>query len=110
MPQRFAQNKVLGLAVGERSLVVAEASRAGGAPRVTLAGTFAYPPGVSLDTPADLGKALAAFLKDKGFGARHAAVGLPARWVLSKAKELPPSDAATAAEALRLQVEGEFSG
>jgi hypothetical protein len=107
--QRIGQNKVLGIAVGDRSLVVAEASRAGGPPRVTLAAAFAYPAGVGLDQPDALGQAFGQFLKDRGFAARQVVVGVPARWVLSKPKDVPPADPATVAEALRLQVEGEFT-
>ncbi|QOV89822.1 hypothetical protein [Humisphaera borealis] len=120
MAQRTGQNKFLGVAIGEKSLVIAEASRSGNAPagssplgaatgRVTQAATFVYPAGVTLDTPEPLGSALGAFLKERGFAARHVVVGVPARWVLSKPKEVPPADPDLIAEALRLQVEGEFS-
>lgn len=109
MAQRIGQSKVLGIAIGEKSLVVAEAVRAGETPRITLAATFSFPQGSSLDNSAALGAALATFLKDKGFTARQAVVGVPARWVLSKAKEVPPADPSVIADALRLQVEGEFS-
>lgn len=100
---------MLGIAIGDKSLVVAEASRGPQGPRVTLAASFAYLAGAGLDQPEALGASLAAFLKDKGFTARQAVVGVPARWVLSKPKEAPPADPATVAEVLRLQVEGEFS-
>jgi len=108
--QRIGQHKILGVAIGETSLVVAEASRGGGSPpRVTQAATFAYPEGLSLQTPEPLGRALGAFLKSREFSARHAVIGVPARWVLSKAREVPAADPDLVAEALRLQVEGEFS-
>ena len=109
MAQRIGQNKVLGLAIGDRSLVVAEASRTGGPARVTLAAPFPFPEGVGLNQPAALGAALGQFLRDRGFTARQVVVGVPARWVLSKPKDVPPADDATVAEALRLQVEGEFT-
>lgn len=115
MAQRTGHSKYLGLAIGEKSLVVAEAARTGGAAaapatgRVTQVATFAYPPGVALDTPETLGRALAEFLKARSFSARHAVVGVPARWVLSKPKEVPPAEPDVIVEALRLQVEGEFS-
>lgn len=115
MAQRTGHQKLLGIAIGERSLVVAEATRnpaaADGAAvgRVTQAATFIYPDGLTLDTPEPLGQALSAFLKERSFSARHAAVGVPARWVLSKSREVPPADPDLIAEALRLQVEGEFS-
>jgi hypothetical protein len=100
---------MLGIAIGEKSLVIAEAVRAGDAPRITLAASFIYPLDSGLENPAALGEALAAFLKEKGFTARQVVVGVPARWVLSKPKEVPPADPSVIAEALRLQVEGEFT-
>ena len=55
------------------------------------------------------GAALAEFLRQKQFTARHAVVGLPAKWLLVKTKEVPPADSKTASDLLRLQAEGDFS-
>ncbi len=100
--------KVLGLAIGERSLLAAEITP-GDRPAVRLLHELVYPQGVSLAEPAALGEALSAFLRDKKFTAKSAVVGLPARWLLVKSKEVPPADAATLNNILRLQAEGEFS-
>ncbi len=102
-------NKVLGLALGERSLLAAEVANAAAGPEVRRAAEFVYPDGLSTKDPAALGAALAAFLKDGGFSARAAVVGLPARWLVVKSKDVPPADPATLADLLRLQAEGEFS-
>jgi hypothetical protein len=111
-------NKVLGLAIGERSILAAElaAGAAGGAqPEVRRLAEFPLPAEASLGgsaaavDPAALGKALGEFLREQKFTARSAVVGLPARWLLFKSKEVPPADSATAADLLRLQAEGEFS-
>ncbi len=105
-------NKVIGLAVGEQSLLAAEVvagPAAGGRPEVRLLAEFVYPDGVNPAVPAALGEALAAFLRDQRFTARNAVVGLPARWLIVKPKDVPPTDPATLAELLRLQAEGEFS-
>jgi hypothetical protein len=101
-------NKVIGLSLGEQSLLAAEVAL-GEKPAVKRAAEFAYPEGVTLDNAAALGKALGEFLRANGFAARHAAVGIPVRWLAVKAKDVPPADAATLAEILRLQTEGEFS-
>jgi hypothetical protein len=101
---------MLGLAIGEDAVLVAELA-GGDSPKVRRLGEFAYPQGLSLehDAPA-VGRALGEFLQRQGFSGRTAVVGLPAKWLLVKPRELPPADAATAADLLRLQAEGEFSG
>ena len=103
-------NKAIGLALGERSALVAEVA-AGGAdrPAVRAVGEFAYPDGVTIQHPAELGAALGAFLRDQKFAARSAVVGLPARWLVVKPKDVPPADPATLADLLRLSAESEFS-
>jgi hypothetical protein len=102
------QNKVIGLAIGERSLLAAELT-AGDKPTARQLAEFVYPDGASFQNPQTLGKALGEFLKANGFTAKAAIVGLPARWLVVKPKEVPPTDATTLAEMLRLQAEGEFS-
>jgi hypothetical protein len=101
---------MLGIALGERSMLVAEVIVATGGPEVVKAVEFSYPEGQTLaKDPAVLGAALGAFLKEKGFGARIAVFGLPARWVLSKQKEVPALQDNLLADTLRLQAESEFS-
>jgi hypothetical protein len=102
------QNKVIGLAIGERSLLAAELT-AGDKPSARQLAEFVYPDGLSTANPDALGKALGEFLGANGFTAKSAVVGLPARWLVVKPKEVPPTDPATLAEMLRLQAEGEFS-
>ena len=105
-PLRF--NKVIGLSVGEKSLMAAEVNL-GEKPEVKLLAEFVYPDGVSTQQPDALGAALGDFLRDNKFTAKAAVVGLPARWLVVKAKDVPPADPATLANLLRLQAEGEFS-
>jgi hypothetical protein len=102
-------NKVLGLAIGERSVLAAELSRSGGRTRATRLAEFEFPPGVSPDDAEQLGKALAAFLRDRGFSARRAVIGLPLKWAVVKPKEVPPATPATVAGLLLLQAEREFA-
>ncbi len=101
-------NKVIGLSLGEKSLMAAEVNL-GEKPEVKLLAEFVYPDGVSTQQPDALGAALADFLRDNKFTAKAAVVGLPARWLVVKPKEVPPADPATLANLLRLQAEGEFS-
>jgi hypothetical protein len=100
--------KVVGLALGEKSLLAAEAS-ALPSPRVTLLEEFVYPAGLTPQQPVELGAALEKFLKEKGFTAKAAVIGIPVRWLLVRRKEVPPSDEATLIDLLRLGAEAEFS-
>ncbi|HEY2588203.1 MAG TPA: hypothetical protein VGI81_20840 [Tepidisphaeraceae bacterium] len=99
---------VLGISVGERSLLVAQVG-AGGAsspgPRVCRIAEFAYPSGVSIDDGEALGAALRAFLRAGGFAAGRAVLGVPAKWLMLRTHRIPPADESTAADLLRLQVE-----
>ncbi len=107
---RVRYNKVIGIALGERSLLAAELILTGAAkPEVRKLAELQYPDAVSVDQPAALGAALAALLKEKGFTANSAVVGLPARWLAVKAREVPATDESTLIDLLRLQAEGEFS-
>ena len=101
-------NKVIGLSIGEKSLMAAEVNL-GEKPEVKLLVEFVYPDGVSPQQPEPLGVALGEFLRDNKFTAKAAVVGLPARWLVVKSKDVPPADPSTLANLLRLQAEGEFS-
>jgi hypothetical protein len=100
--------KILGLAVGERSLFAAEVS-AGARPQIRKLAELVYPPGISPQQPRELGQVLATFLRDQGVSAGAAIVGIPVKWLLVKCKEVPPVDGTTLSDMLRLQAESEFS-
>jgi hypothetical protein len=102
------QKKVLGLSLGEKSLLAAEVM-AGPRPQVLHVAEMVYPEGISANEPAQLAPLLAAFLAEHGFAARQVIVGIPARWIVVKPKEVPPTDEATLIQLLRLQAEAEFS-
>lgn len=102
-------SRMLGLAFSERAVMVAEVAAASGGLELTRAATFAFPAGVGLSDPDAVGSALGQFLRENAYATRAAVLGIPAKWVLSKSKEVPPADAATAAEVLRLAAEGDYS-
>lgn len=105
--KRSRRKKVLGLAIGDRSILAAEVV-AGERPEVTQIGELVYPEGVSPSTPELLGKLLGDFLRERQFSARVAVVGLPARWLIVRPKEVPPADVATVTGMLRLAAEADF--
>src|SRR5688500_1538278 len=106
----------LGIAVGDRSIAVAEVapSRGSGArdrwevrrvaefvppaPDATGAATGAAP----VDA-ATAGAALGRFLRENGFAGGRAVVGVPARWLVAREREVPPAGLEQAAEVLRMQ-------
>ncbi len=106
--KRVGHKKVLGLSIGERSLLVAEVV-AGDKPEVRQLGELVYPEGLSPNNPQELGSALGAYLKTRQMTATHAVVGIPVRWLVAQAKDVPAVDEETLTSILRLQAEAEFS-
>ena len=104
---RSSKRRMLGVSLGERALAVAEVAWNGGGPRIVKAAEYRYPAGVTLADGTALGGALKHFLRDAGFAARQAVVGLPARWLISRAHVVPPADAETVSSMLRLRGEAE---
>jgi hypothetical protein len=102
-------NKMLGIAVGEKSMLVAEVHATAGQPQVVKTAEFRYPEGQSLKDVETLGAAFNDFLKAQDFSARTALFGLPAKWIVSKAKEVPAVGASLLADTLRLRAPMEFS-
>ena len=94
--------------MGERSLLAAELVAAD-RPQVKRLAELVYPEGVSISQPAELAKILAHFLKDNQFSTRTAVIGIPLKWLVVKAKEVPPADEATLSQMLRVEAEAEFS-
>ena len=60
-----------------------------------------YPEGVSPTDAAPFGELLATFRKEQGFTARATVIGLPAKWIVVKQKEVPATDDKTLADLLR---------
>jgi len=102
-------NKVIGLTIGQRSMLVAEVSQRGGKPTMQQYAEFVYPEGVGLADADKLGPALAQFWKQQRFGTREVIIGLPAKQLITRRKEVPAASEAIASSTLRLQAESEFS-
>ena len=98
----FANSSFLGIAIGERSLTVAEVCQSQGKWEVRRCAQFEPPS----EQP---GEAFGRFLRENRFSASQAVVGLPAKWVVAREKDIPPATAEQAADVLRLQAERLFS-
>ena len=101
--------KMLGLAVAERSMIAVEVVAVGGRYRAVRAATFVYPDQASLDSPAQLGKAVRQFLRAEGFSARRCVIGLEAKWLMAREKLIPPGSDDSLAGILSIQAEREFT-
>jgi hypothetical protein len=102
--------RLLGIVVGERSMLVAEVPsdrQTAAPPRLA---TFVFPDGITLDTPEALGSSFADFLSKNDFGAKEVVIGVPVRQLVARQVELPPTDPGTAAQLLWLQTPVHFSG
>jgi hypothetical protein len=97
--------KALGISLGEKSLLVAQAACDAAGPQVTRVAEFTYPEGVNLEKGEALGAALKEFLNSSGFTARRALIGVPAKWLVVRPHQIPPTDPATAIALLGIQVE-----
>ena len=99
------RHRTLGIALEEKALLVAEArpSEAGASPHG--AAHMEIP---EAGLPAAAGK-LRGFLREHGFRARRAVVGVPARWVVCREMAVPPVDEAQLAGLLRIRAEREIA-
>jgi hypothetical protein len=95
----------LGISLGDRSIAFAEVAVNGGKRVVRRTATMPLTPDRSLDKPAALGPAVAAFLRERKFTAPRAVVGIPAKWLIALEKEIPPAADEQARAMLRLQAE-----
>jgi hypothetical protein len=101
----FASTNLLGIAIADRVVACAELTGRGDRATVKRAATFVLPPDLSLEKPEQLGQAFGAFLKEQGFSASHAIIGIPAKWVIAVEKEVPPASHDQVVTLLRLQAE-----
>ncbi|MCD6417146.1 MAG: hypothetical protein J7M08_10700 [Planctomycetes bacterium] len=106
----FGRNRFLGLALEERRILAAVVQRTHGEECALLrAATFVFPEGASWHTaPAELGLQLGAWLREQEMTGR-ALIGLPARWLLSAKRQVPPVDEEARVGLLRLAAEEAFS-
>lgn len=102
------RSKILGMAITERSVTVAELSFAHQPATIVRTAELALGPELTLDDPTTLGQRLSHFLREKGFSASRAVVGVPAKWLMAREKEIPPASAELAASTLKIQAERDF--
>ena len=92
----------LAISIGERALWLAEV--VGGTESAPSARVveFIYPPSSTLEEAEELGRELAKFLTAQNCSARRVIFGVPAKWLIVRSCDMPPTDAETAANILWL--------
>ena len=101
--------KILGLAIEKRSILAVELRLDGERFEVKRAAEFVFPEEVSFDEPTRLGQLLRQFLREYRFAAKYAVLGIPAKWLIVREKNIPPTNADSLAGILKIQAERDFS-
>jgi hypothetical protein len=100
---------ILGLAVDETGVIVAELEVRSGRPQLRRAGEFLWPQEFRPENVPALGAQFRQFLRDQRFAARQAVIGLAAKWVLAKEIAVPLASADALAGMLSIQAERAFA-
>ena len=100
---------LLGLAIDEFGIVVAEVVARAGRPEVRRVGQLAFEGKLSAETARELGQQLRQFLRANHFSSRHAIIGIPTKWIVAKEIVAPPASADAVVGLLSIQAERAFS-
>lgn len=100
---------LLGLAIDEFGIVVAEVSARSGRPHVHRAGHWRFEEKLNLDNARVLGQQFKQFLRTNHFSSKQAVIGIPTKWVIAKEITIPPASADALAGVLNIQAERAFS-
>jgi hypothetical protein len=102
------RTRILGIALGDKRLTLAELGAVQGTTHVRAVETFLFPGGLSLDQPDTLGKALGERLRRLGIRTTDAVFGVPVSWALAREGWFPGSNRPTLESMIRLKVEQAF--
>jgi len=105
----LSRRRILGLAVTQQSITVAEVAASNGGGRIVNAANFPIPEDAPIDEPALLGKSLKQFLRRERFATGHCVIGMEARRLTARDKQLPPGIGDEAAGVISLAIEQEFA-
>jgi hypothetical protein len=103
------QKRVLGIVVGEHSMLVAEVSCDRPATTPPRLAEFPFPGPLTIEEPAELGVQFRDFLTQNSFTASAVVFGVPAKRLVTRPVEIPPADPRTATQMLWLQTQAHAS-
>ncbi len=101
--------KVLGLAVEDNQILLAELHQIADRYRVVHTETFPLPPESGITEPDLWAANLHEFLRTHHFSAKEAVLGLPAKWLLVQESEIPTVANESLGGVVQLMAEREFS-
>jgi hypothetical protein len=100
---------LLGLAVDEDGIVIAELRIHSGRPEIERVGQWSFTEKLSSDNATELGQEFKHFLRSSHFSSKNAVVGIPTKWVIAKQITAPPASSDALAGMLSIQAERTFS-
>ncbi|MFI4859630.1 MAG: hypothetical protein ACIAXF_02995 [Phycisphaerales bacterium JB063] len=100
----------LGVALTERSVRLVETHGQGASAKPGKSSILETDVAALFENPAAFGRLLGEHLKQEGYTAKHAAVGLCSRWVLPRVMSVVKADDAATAGIVRLRIEQDFAG
>jgi hypothetical protein len=109
MVAMLGTRSILGLAVEETGIIVAELEVRSGRPLIRRVGEFLWEQEFRPENIQTLGGQFRQFLRDQHFSAKQAAIGLAAKWVLAKEITVPAASTDVLAGMLSIQAERAFS-
>lgn len=101
--------RILGLDIEEHSILAAELRVDREQYELRRTAEFVFPEDISFDEPDRLGQLLRQFLRKNHFSAKNAVLGIPAKWLIVREENIPPTNTDSLAGILRIQAERHFS-
>jgi hypothetical protein len=105
----FSARNILGIAVDEFGVVVAEVRCRTGIPKVRRLGQWSFDEKLNSDNAKDLGLKLRQFLRKNHFSSKQTIIGIPTKWIIAREITAPPVSADALTGMLSIQAERAFS-
>jgi len=100
---------LLGLAIDEHGVMVAEIGGRSGRPDVRRVGHWAFPAPFDGGQAQELGHQFKQYLRANHFSSKQAVIGIPTKWVVAREIVAPPANPEALAGMLAIQAERAFS-
>ena len=100
---------LLGLAIDEFGVVVAEVRIRSGRPEVQRVGHWSFQEKLDSSNTSEMGQNFKQFLRTNNFSSKQAVIGIPTKWVVAREIVAPPASSDALAGMLTIQAERAFS-
>jgi hypothetical protein len=105
----FSARNILGIAVDEFGIVIAEMRFRLGQSEVHRTGQWSFEEKLNSDNAKDIGQKLRQFLRKNHFSSKQAVIGIPTKWIIAREITVQPVGADALAGMLSIQAERAFS-